>query len=150
MKKKFKAWDKRNKKWVKDFVIAYNGIVQISEDIGDDIKTKEALEERDPVGDWSLIDWTNWRGIEDYDVIQWIGQVDKFGNEIYEGDILSIGKDSQKWLVEEIGSLERDGSDYGICMSPKGNGDNYLIDKDFLSKCEVVGNILENSDLLYL
>lgn len=76
---------------------------------------------------------------------QYIGLKNKNGKEIYEGDWIKA--DNQKWLVEPIGSLERDGHYFGLCVSPDGNGDNYFIDESIL-KGEIVGNIHENPELL--
>lgn len=75
----------------------------------------------------------------------WIGLTNKSGQKIYEGDILKV-KDTL-WLVEPIGSLERDGQYYGLCVSVNGNGDNYFIDQSILAG-EVIGNIFENPELL--
>lgn len=77
--------------------------------------------------------------------LQYIGLKDKNSKEIYEGDIIQV--QSQTWLVEPIGSVERDGFNYGLCVSSNGNGENYFIDKSILAG-EVIGNIYENPELL--
>lgn len=76
---------------------------------------------------------------------QFIGLKVKDGTEIYEGDI--IENDDYIWLIEPIGSLERDGNNYGLCASPRGNGENYFIDDSVLNGV-VIGNIDENPELL--
>ena len=45
----------------------------------------------DYAGTWSLIDWSNWYGLENYIVMQSTGFADKTGHIIFEGDILTDG-----------------------------------------------------------
>jgi len=73
------------------------------------------------------------------------GLRDKNGKEIYEGDILDV--DGTPWLVEPIGTEERDGGKFGLCASPYGSGEAYFIDKSILDG-KVIGNIWDNPELL--
>ena|SRR5260221_647565 len=90
-------------------------------------------------------------GVIDEYLTQFTGLTDKNDKEIYEGDILKVSYEATKfenfWLVEPIGSLERDGQYYGLCVSLNGNGNNYFIDQSILAG-EVVGNIYEQPELL--
>ena len=79
-------------------------------------------------------------------VMQYTGLKDKNGKEIWEGDILKIpdgwsGDYHQKERLQVVSYEVVDGSqDAGFWISlPDGEG---------WSKCEVVGNIYENTDLL--
>ncbi len=87
-----------------------------------------------------------WWMEDDTPIMQFIGLLDKNGKEIYEGHLIQT-KDGTVWLVEPIGSLERDGNNYGLCVSPNGNGVNYFIDKSILAG-KIIGHICENPELL--
>ena len=76
---------------------------------------------------------------------QFIGRNDSQSTKIYEGDLIQT--EEILWLVEPIGSTERDGRYYGLCVSNKGDGNNYFIDESILAGV-VVGNIYENPELL--
>jgi uncharacterized phage protein (TIGR01671 family) len=78
-------------------------------------------------------------------LMQFTGLKDKNGKEIYEGDIIKVK--TIHWLVEPLNSEERDGDNYGLCVSPNGNGENYFLDKSILEG-EVIGSIYENPELL--
>jgi len=78
-------------------------------------------------------------------VMQYTGLHDKNGKEIYEGDIIKV-KDVL-WVVEPLNLLERDGENYGLCVSPNGSGENYFLDKSILQG-KIIGNIYENGELL--
>jgi uncharacterized phage protein (TIGR01671 family) len=82
---------------------------------------------------------------EDCEILQSTGLKDKMGAEIFEADLIKVKEII--WLIEPIGSLERDGNYYGLCVSRFGNGLNYLIDKSIL-KGEVIGDIYTTPALL--
>lgn len=67
--------------------------------------------------------------IDDY-LTQYIGLADRNGKKIFEGDIIKVTYNTgyeSFWLVEPIGSLERDEQYYGLCVSMNGDGNNYFI-----------------------
>jgi uncharacterized phage protein (TIGR01671 family) len=131
---KFRAWDEKRKemfvvnssyrpKGVKKdcFFIGFNGTgLEVSEYEGKGV----------------------WRR---FPLMQYTGLKDSKGTEIYEGDLIKTKE--YIWLVEPIGSKERDGSCYGLCVSPFGNGEMWFIDESIL-KGEVIGNIYANPELL--
>ena len=84
-------------------------------------------------------------GVIDEYLTQYIGLKDRDGREIYEGDIIKTKETT--WLVEPIGSLEKDERYYGLCVSVNGGGENYFIDQSILAG-EVIGNIYETPKLL--
>jgi uncharacterized phage protein (TIGR01671 family) len=88
-----------------------------------------------------------WALVDRETVGEYIGDQDKSGKDIYEGDIIKVKETA--WLVEPISSLERDERYHGLCVSPNGNGDNYFIDQGILAG-KVIGNIYDNPDLLLI
>ena len=76
---------------------------------------------------------------------QWVGLQDKSGKRIYEGDILRWSHDSVNHTIVKV--------EY-ICDQDK-NG-FYIVDGNYTrqlaghvaEKCEVIGNIFENPDLI--
>lgn len=76
---------------------------------------------------------------------QYTGLKNKRGVKICEGDIIQAKE--LTWVVEPVSSLERDGTSWGLCVSPYGNGDCYFIDDSILNG-DVIGNIWDNPELL--
>jgi len=78
---------------------------------------------------------------EDLEVMQFIGLLDKNGNEVFEGDLLKIGQLTGRYEVvwQEDGAYfraRRVGSDTGYSFT------------NISYPFEVIGNIYENSELL--
>jgi hypothetical protein len=67
---------------------------------------------------------------------QFTGLIDKNGMEIYEGDIL-VNPENKKGVVEFLNG--------SFCLKSKGY---YVLNSGFLKNKIVVGNILENSEML--
>ena len=78
-------------------------------------------------------------------VSQFIGLCTSSNQKIYEGDIIRY--QNMTWLVEPISSLEKDGRNWGLCVSLNGSGNCYFIDSSIL-KGKVIGNIIDNPELL--
>ena len=104
-----------------------------------------------------------WNKSDDFIIMQFTGLKDKNGIDIFEGDIVKIIWDIEKWskrINPEIFEVKWDGYDDGeyVCnVECWMIGDNSLSDlltyTDSFShpKCvsvEVIGNIFENKDLL--
>lgn len=75
-----------------------------------------------------------------FDVMQYAGLKDKNGKEIYEGDILQFSNGN---LGEVIWSHLRAGFDVAFS-----NAMPEELDHSLANRCEVVGNIYENKELL--
>lgn len=76
---------------------------------------------------------------------QYLGIETKGGGPVYEYDVIET--EEYKWLVEEIGTLERDGVNRGLCVSPFGDGNNYFLEDSILAG-KIVGNIDANPNLI--
>ncbi len=76
---------------------------------------------------------------------QYIGLQTSDGADVYETDVIQT--EEIRWLVEEIGALERDENNNGMCASPFGNGTNYFIDEGIL-KGKIIGNIINDPNLI--
>lgn len=85
--------------------------------------------------------------IDSKTICQYTGLTDMNGKKIFEGDIIRyvdevIGK-------EKIDEIEYDETNAAFCRHHKSEmGSQYLfIDKTVANKCEVIGNIFDNSEL---
>lgn len=80
-------------------------------------------------------DYHEW--IYEYELMQYIGLKDKNNKEIYEGDIVEFYSNVEDEIITEKVEYH-----FGIYRA----GD-YFVGKIY-NKCEVIGNIYENKDLL--
>ena len=130
---KFRAWDNYNNKFFEPIYEAYNNKLE-ELNIG-------------MSGDLSIRDMTNSPKHESlfpsrFILMQFTGLHDKNGKEIYEGDILRVD-----YLFEYITS-EVYFTDSAWCIKGKKTDD--WISKWLPEELEVIGNIYENKDLLYV
>ena len=79
---------------------------------------------------------------KDYPIMQYTGLKDKFGKEIYEGDILEFYDASyDKWISREV-YFDTEMLGFGLRQT------NSLFHCQFSSEFELKGNIYENPELL--
>ena len=133
---KFRAWDNYNNKFFEPIYEAYNNKLE-ELNIG-------------MSGDLSIRDMTNSPKHESlfpsrFILMQFTGLHDKNGKEIYEGDILKLG-DTVSFVVWAL-----DGWQFNSYME-RGSLDLYRYVDTTTGKeiAEVIGNIYENKDLLYV
>lgn len=96
--------------------------------------------------DW-FIDNVNFSDIE---LMQYTGLKDRNGKEIYEGDIVSVKTEDPN--ICYIGYIDFNGGAFYFNSKKKFfDGEHYTDEtllSNFVSVCEVIGNIYENEELL--
>jgi uncharacterized phage protein (TIGR01671 family) len=134
---KFRAWDKEEKRMVEESEVMLwgNGAWGAYRE-GNEEWTSEGVASPEPYTDNDMV------------LMQYTGLQDKKGNEVWEGDLLSLWDGSRilevRWgrvgwvlfgdLFKRLGFLDGDEcSEYHT--------------KNYLRECEVIGNIYENPEL---
>lgn len=79
--------------------------------------------------------WGSFLYDDDFPVMQFTGLQDKDGVEIYEGDIIQLGDDTFFLGADEI-------------VKVAWSSDGYWLYFRLFDKCEVIGNIHENPELV--
>jgi len=120
--KKFKAWDKKEKKWFAEgntFNLDYSGKYGVF-----------------------LFDNDNWdMDGKDLEWVEFVGENDKHGKEVFEGDVVQPYSSGLKYDLAIIRYI-----DHSFCMAwPE---DKHSMDCIWYFDFEVVGNIYENPELL--
>jgi len=159
--KKFRAWDKKQKQMVTNFVIAptspgwsaFNFDSSLSDEI-EKIYKNLCGDTLAWAGDYSVIDWGNWYGIEEYAIMQFTGLLDKNGNQVFEGDIvesvselinISTNKPTGRFKTERFEvRWEEDKARWGRFAKGKFALLYGLEKKSLLEWYTVIGNIYEN------
>ncbi len=140
---KFRAWDKKDKKFRKDVAICEDGnpyILRGSEELNE-IINKYYQKKGDVYGSYNDIDFSDWYGIEYIEISQYTGLKDKEGkeNEIYDKDIFNTDHlyASVEWINDGWCVCWGDGSIQGLMEFLSDNPNQ-----------EIIGNIYENPELL--
>ena len=158
----FRAWDKHsNKMLYNKFILApttpdwspHTMDNELREEIQKLYKKKF---KGDPIASYvvpSVIDWSNYYGIDNLEIMQYVGLKDKNDKRIFEGDIVKF-KDftSDKFILNqeaEIAVVEW----YNAGFVPRDfetnhKGGRYIHFWDMLEDIEVIGNIYENPELI--
>ena len=121
---KFRAWDKESKKFVHGENLANPNSIPVI-NYGDSFELKSKFE-----------------------ITQWTGLTDRHGKEIWEGDILELGYKDFVQIIFDEGSFKGKKDEWisslwdykPIQMTPEQTG--------FWHRCEVIGNIYSNPELL--
>ncbi len=88
--------------------------------------------------------WPWWFGVQDVPLMQFTGLKDKNGREIYEGDILKSGNESEAVIV-----WSQEKARWKIDESQTKSGWIHPVDGfGGMDNAEVIGNIYENPELL--
>lgn len=126
---KFRAYDKTENKMYQDVGIKQCGV--------------EVYENQTDFPPKVILD----RGRDCFELMQFIGLVDKCGNEIYEGDIISMDswepKNCQVKFIEGAFCLAFLGGEYDGDFS----GDIHYIHHADRAQATIIGNIYQNPEL---
>ncbi|VVB53314.1 YopX protein [uncultured archaeon] len=136
----FRAWDTKLKKYA---CVGFHVIGEVTAMGGIECYIRENIEEEKKLGIpcGSLLERYN-----DFILEQWTGLLDKNGKEIYEGDIVTWGPDIGNWPVV-WGTLKIEGNYEDVVGTGWITGEDYN-DVFIDSRCEVLGNIHENPEIL--
>ena len=136
---KFRAWDKKNKKFVKHIHINICGEKEMYSKLGFLINEFDYCE----YNKCSLIPIL----AKDIVLMQYTGLKDKNGKEIYEGDIVNVyGVYEEE--VENVGVVEYDGDGFWRVSIHENNNKIEDMMCFNLGLYEVIGNIYEDPELI--
>lgn len=121
---KFRAWDKKSGRWMTT---------------GPHLHTFSIFGDTGKLAGVAA-DWDGSEDPNDFEISQFTGLKDKNGKEIYESDILQIPTAFDAPRAVEFNVL-------GHICAVNDNGQTSLLIGE-IERCEVIGNIYENPDLL--
>jgi hypothetical protein len=145
---KFRAWDKQKKVMVDKFILGSTSPTWAPFPIEwPDLELRQQIRDYDLRrgdllgGEYSLTDWGNYYGIEEYEVMQWTGLHDKTGKEIFEGDIVNGGCYNGSYRLGVVTYVKNAFVAVPVGRFAEG------IDERF-EGMEIIGNIYSSPDLI--
>lgn len=98
-------------------------------------------------------DWAEWLNVDTDTICQWTGLLDKNGNKIWENDVVStIVGNAIVIYVTERKCDNRYNTGFIVRFADEVSNKNYRHDLVYWirhdTKCEVIGNIFDNKELL--
>jgi len=140
---KFRAWDKKNKQWLLGYELPNLGGFSLMGEVM-------------MMGEWAALLSSRFNDLDNIEVMQFTGLLDKSGKEIYEGDLVRMKQENWNY-AEHLMCIEwsdRYASFQAMVVSTLGNapgtakvGVPYSMEVSSKNG-EVIGNIFENPTLL--
>jgi len=124
---KFRVWDIPNERMIEEPYYFREASDSLDKEVSDMVYAET----------WNDVEDGIWRSCF---VMQYTGLKDKNGREIWEGDIVKL----EQWSPK----VYRVGFNRGAFCFYKSETDAYYNDCKYLEKCEVIGNIYQNPELL--
>lgn len=86
--------------------------------------------------------------VEDAPIFMWTGLRDKNGKDIYEGDVLYLPEDIKEGEPEQYAHVWLAHGGFVVSLNHKYSETSYELLRSPYYKSEVVGNIMENPNLM--
>jgi len=146
---RFRAWDKKRKIFTNQFVLAPTSptwgafpIENPDEKLVMDLRSFDERQGTFVYSDFTLTDWSNYYGLDEYVVLRYSSWKDRNGADICQGDILDVpeGWSGDYNEKRHLAVVEQDEDDFMFYFSRSDS----VSPKD----CTIVGNIYENPTMI--